>query len=586
MTKIKTGDLNRIFDLDRSAIDADSRTVRLSFSSEEPVERWFGQEVLDHQPGSVRLDRMNGGAPLLLDHDLTDQIGRVENATIENGRGSAVVRFSKSSRAEEIWQDVIDGIRTNISVGYRIHEMNVEGEKDSEIYRATDWQPHEVSIVSVPADTSVGIGRDLVGDHETQIHTQGTVMTEQTIDIDAVKLEARTAALTEEKTRVGTINAMAKDAGYLRELADKAIEDGMPIDDFNKVALDRTKDEMKRQPTVMPDAPVRSVDMSRTEREQYSLMRAIQAQASGDWSGAGLEREVSETIAQRHGPSNGGFYLPIDMAWSRDLAASNSGNIVGTDHMGSSFIDALRANMVTSQLGARVMTNLQGNVAIPALNAKTNVYWVAEGAAPTEGAPTFRQVTLSPKNIAAYVDITRNLMIQSDPSVENIIRQDITNGVANALDTVALNGGGANEPSGVLQATGIGSVTLASAAAPTFGEIVDIETQISQDNALTGSLAYVTTPSMAGALKQTAKDAGSGRFVIESNEMNGYRVATTTNCPASTIIFGNWSDLIIGQFGAIEVLTERSASTGILTLGIHLAVDVGVRHAESFAKGA
>ena len=87
MTKIKTGDLNRIFDLDRSAIDADSRTVRLSFSSEEPVERWFGQEVLDHQPGSVRLDRMNGGAPLLLDHDLTDQIGRVENATIENGRG-------------------------------------------------------------------------------------------------------------------------------------------------------------------------------------------------------------------------------------------------------------------------------------------------------------------------------------------------------------------------------------------------------------------------------------------------------------------------------------------------------------------
>jgi len=232
------------------------------------------------------------------------------------------------------------------------------------------------------------------------------------------------------------------------------------------------------------------------------------------------------------------------------------------------------------------MSNLQGNVAIPALNAKTNVYWVAEGAAPTEGAPTFRQVTLTPKNVAAYVDITRNLMIQSDPSVENIIRQDITNGVANALDTAALNGGGANEPSGVLQATGIGSVTLASAAAPTFGEIVDIETQISQDNALTGSLAYVTTPSMAGALKQTAKDAGSGRFVIESNEMNGYRVATTTNCPASTIIFGNWSDLIIGQFGAIEVLTERSASTGILTLGIHLAVDVGVRHAESFAKGA
>jgi HK97 family phage major capsid protein len=256
--------------------------------------------------------------------------------------------------------------------------------------------------------------------------------------------------------------------------------------------------------------------------------------------------------------------------------------------MGSSFIDALRARMVTMSLGARLMANLSGNVAIPAMNAATSVYWVAEGAAPTEGAPTFRQVTLSAKNVAAYVDISRNLMIQADPSVEGIIRDDITMGVAQALDTVALNGGGSNEPSGVLQTTGIGSVTLADqtgAKIPTWGEVIDIETEVSQDNALDGSLAYVMPPAIAGGCKQTAKDSGSGLFLMDGNSMNGYPVAVTSNCPANTIIFGNWSDLIIGQFGAVEVLTERSASTGILTLGIHLACDVGVRHAESFAKG-
>ena len=136
MNQIKTGDLQRFFQLDRAAVDEENRTVRLSFSSEEPVERWFGSEVLSHSPESVRMDRLNGGAPLLWNHDTSDQIGRVESASIENGRGFAVVRFSKSVRAEELFQDVVDGITSNVSVGYRIHEMQQEGDK--EIYRATD----------------------------------------------------------------------------------------------------------------------------------------------------------------------------------------------------------------------------------------------------------------------------------------------------------------------------------------------------------------------------------------------------------------------------------------------------------------
>lgn len=600
MPQIKTGILQRFLEIDRTAIDADNRTVNLSFSSEEPVERSFGVEVLDHQPESVRMGRLRSGSmPLLMNHSMDDQIGVVSAASIENGRGLASVRFSKSARGEEVYQDILDGIRGNVSVGYRIHEMTQDAAND-DVFRATDWEPLELSLVPSPADPTVGVGRsDGDGDHMTRVIQQTTEdiqmdeNTVQQIDIEAVRNEARDAALAEEQGRISAINSMAKGAPYLRDIADKALETGTPLNEFQRSAFDVVKDQLKHKVTDIPDAPIRAAnDLTFREQKSYSLFRAIQAQVSGDWSNAGFERELSDAIGERVGQSNGGFYLPTDMPWGqRDLTVGTNtagGHLVGTDHFGSSFIDSLRARMVTMSLGARLMANLRGNVAIPAMNAATSVYWVAEGAAPTEGAPTFRQVTLSPKNVAAYVDISRNLMIQSDPSVEAIIRDDITMGVAQAIDTVALNGGGSNEPSGVLQTTGIGSVTLADQSGvkiPTWGEVIDIETEVSQDNALDGSLAYVMPPAVAGGCKQTAKDSGSGLFIMDGNSINGYPVAVTSNCPANTIIFGNWSDLIIGQFGAVEVLTERSASTGILTLGIHLAVDVGVRHAESFAKG-
>ena len=597
MNQIKTGDLQRFFQLDRAALDQENRTVRLSFSSEEPVERWFGSEVLSHSPESVRMDRLNGGAPLLWNHDTSDQIGRVESASIENGRGYAVVRFSKSARAEELYQDVVDGITSNVSVGYRIHEMEQEGDK--EVYRATDWQPHEISLVSVPADASVGIGRS-VGDHQTRVLTQNIIEEETQmsdeikIDVQSVKDEARDQALAEERGRISTINDMAKDAPYLRELADKALTEGQPLDVFQRSALEATKQELKRKPSNdLINSPL-TVDMTEKEQRNFSIVKAVQASATGDWSKAGLEREVSNAIAARVGDSNGGFYLPTDMAWGskRDLTVGTNnqgGFLVGTDHMASSFIDALRANMVTMQAGGRMMTNLQGNVAIPKLaTGTTNIGFVAEGAAPTEGQPVFAQVALSGKAIAGYVQITRNLLVQSDPSVEAMIQDDITQGIAVALDAAALAGtGSSNQPTGILATTGIGSVSFSSSGAPTFEEIVGVETAIVTDNAQADGMVMVTTPAMAGALKTTIKGgSGSGRFITEDGLANGYPVLATSSMTANTVLLGDFSQLIVAQFGAIEVITDRDATTGIMNLGVHLLADIGVRRAESFSKGA
>lgn len=352
------------------------------------------------------------------------------------------------------------------------------------------------------------------------------------------------------------------------------------------------KRELVKKPEAAPQiASPLSVDMTRKERERYSLLRAVQASASGDWSKAGFEREVSDVIADRVGQSNGGFYVPTDSAWGRrDLTAGTNnqgGFLVGTDHDGASFIEALYAAMVTTQLGARTMENLQGNVSIPKLATGTSTYWVAEAAAPTEGQPVFANVSLTPKNLASYVQISRNLAVQSDPSVEAVVQDDITRAIAVAVDAAALAGSGSsNQPTGILSTTGIGSVSFSSAGAPTFAEIVSIETAISTDNAMGANMAFVTTPALAGTLKTTTKDSGSGRFVSENGEIMGYPVLPTSSMSANTILLGDFSQLMIAQFGALEVITERSASTGLLTLGLHLMVDIGVRHAESFAKGA
>ena len=149
--KILTTTLRRIAYFDRETVDFKNRTVSLAFSSEAPVDRWFGSEILDHSKKSVRLDRLKSTGPLLLNHDSREHIGTVESATIGKDRiGRAVVRFGQGPERDAILTDIEDGIRKCVSVGYRIHRMKLEesGDDETDVYRATDWEPYEVSLVS------------------------------------------------------------------------------------------------------------------------------------------------------------------------------------------------------------------------------------------------------------------------------------------------------------------------------------------------------------------------------------------------------------------------------------------------------
>jgi len=603
MKQIKTGNLTRYFNLDRTAIDEEARTVGLSFSSDAPVERWFGMEVLDHSPKSVDLGRLNDGAPLLMDHDTSDQIGRVESATVDGKRGQAIVRFSKSVRAQEIFTDVMDGIRQNISVGYRINEMELDesrSEDEVETYVATRWQPFEVSVVSVPADNSIGIARSADGDNITKITNLKTknkevkMTTENTTNIDAATV-ARDAVAA-DRARSQEIDAIVAKHPELKEIGSQFKGNDRSMDEFRGVALDSIT---KNQPTTAAIEDTK-IGMSDKEADNFSIVRAVNALVTGNWNDAGFEREMSDEMASKLGKRAQGFYIPTDVLM-RDLnvtTATAGGHTVATDLLSGSFIDMLRNKMATVGLGATMMTDLVGNIAIPRQTGGATSYWVAESGAITESQAAFDQVSMSPKTVGSMSDISRKMLLQSSMDVESFVRNDLATSLALAIDSAAINGSGtSNQPTGILNTSGIGSVVGGTnGAAPDWADIVDLESAVAIDNADMGALGFLTNAATRGKLLQTEKASGTAQYVwSDSNTLRGYNAAVSNQVPSngtkgtgtalSSMVFGNWNDLIIGTWGGIDINVDTStgSASGTVRVVALQDVDIAVRHAESFA---
>jgi len=191
MKKEKIKSQFRGLNINSGNIDEESRTVELSFSSELPVSRYFGNEILDHDPKSVDLSRLNNGAAVLEDHG-GGQIGKVISAKIENGRGMAKLLFSKVGRGAEVFQDIVDGIRENISVGYQLKDLTRVEDVDGEpTYRSMNWMPFEISVVGTPADVSVGIGRSKEDSIEIEVDESFRSLEDKKEVIEPIEKEIR-----------------------------------------------------------------------------------------------------------------------------------------------------------------------------------------------------------------------------------------------------------------------------------------------------------------------------------------------------------------------------------------------------------
>jgi len=577
-------------------VEEDDRRVRMSISSEEPVERSFGLEVLRHNEGAADLSRLNSGhAPLLLDHDLTKQIGVIERTYLDQAdrKLRSVVRFGKSALAQEVYQDVKDGIRSNVSIGYQIRTM--EDKRADGTVGISSWLPYEASIVSVPADAGVGVNRNAEFIEPTIKTEEKVIMSE--VNHDEIREAAAEAAKRDfQKNASEIINLAVKH--NRRDLADQAIGQGQSVAQFRATLLDAIGEGKPLEQSAG------AVDMSAKEERSYSFMKAVRGLVNG--SGLqGLEREVSEQIAKNNGREARGFYAP-DSFWGgkRDLTvgtATAGGHLVGTDHLGDQFVDALRARLVFSELGARFMTGLRGDVAIPKLATGVSAGFVAENGATSEVNAVFSQISLQPKSLGAFSDISRLLMIQSDPSVEQIVRDDLLNAIAQKIEDVAIEGGGSNEPTGIIGTAGIGSVAIGTnGGALTWDAITDLVKEVEVDNAAINgnTLAYLTNPKVKSHMASTPKVASTDSVMLMDapwNSLYGYDLAVTNNVPsdltkgtlttASAMVFGDFSQLMMGFFSTPDILIDpyTAGSTGAVRIRVMQEMDLAVRHAQSFA---
>ena len=589
--------VERALQLDRAAINEEARTATVSFASEIEYDRGWGVEILDVSQTSMRLARLTGGANLLVGHDSEDVVGVIESVDIGPDRvARAVVRFGRSARAEEVWQDVRDGIRRNASVGYMIHKaVMVEKREDREVYRVTDWEPFEVSLVSVPADPTVGVGRALdpvpepVSAPELQPEPQQIKSHEDT-------MTDPTPVVVESRNHAAEITKIARGLPGGADMAMDAIQRGLTVEQFQAEALTR----MSTQPL-----PTADIGMTPKEIKRFSVMRAINALANPSDAAAqraaGFERECSDAVSAKMGKASRGFYLPNEIQ-KRDLVvgtATAGGHTVATDLMAGDFIGLLRNAMVIDGLGARMMTGLVGNVAIPKLSGAATAYWVAENVAPTESQQTFAQVTMSPKTVGAYTDLSRKLLLQSSIDVESLVQQDLATVLGLAIQQAAINGSGSgNQPSGILTQVTASVAGGTDGAAPTWAHIVELESDVATLNADIGAMAYLVNAQTRGKLKATSKVSGQNGFVWDDGNtpLNGYRTGVTNAVPSnlvkggsgavcSAIIFGNFADLVIGMWGTIDLMVDpyTGSNAGTVRVVALQDVDVAIRHVESFA---
>ena len=493
---IKLGTTERSAQFDERTIDQETRTIELSFSSEDPYERYWGVEILGHDADEVRLDRMNNGGALCVDHNTRDQIGVVEKAWIgQDRKGRALVRFGKSARASEIFQDVIDGIRKNVSVGYQILKMKLikaekmDGGNTIETYRVSDWEPLEISLVSVPADTTVGVGRMDDNKQLREIPIENTQQEERITmkkcHICGTEFEgaecpacarAKEAAdrsaqanATAEKTRVTEIMAMGKKHGLVED-AVRHITEAKTVAEFKDYVIEKISkpadqvDTEFRSAATSPDQAIYRGSKAATLGQQLMDIRTLAMQdarpAEKTEARSRLEQTqrrhqaILEETARRENraagtggfttgvPSDGGFFLQGETAI--DLMTNGFNNSVvlprcqtRTLNPGTQYVEIIGVDEKSRVNGSR--------------GGGVRVYTTAELDALTQSKTIFSKIRVEPKKLTGLYYASSE-MVNNVTFLGQEMRQLFGEEFAFKCQDQVINGTGAGEALGVLNA--------------------------------------------------------------------------------------------------------------------------------------
>jgi HK97 family phage major capsid protein len=635
-------------DVETRAAMPDGGGLPITFSSTFPVERydWWADEryleVLEHAPDAIDLSRARDGLPFVDTHNIESidaQLGRVRDIQLRaDGRLTGRLVLSQRQKAQDYARDLRDGLVGEVSVGYRIDPRFVEREAAGDglpVYRIRKWTPHEVSAVPVPADPSVGVGRSMTAADAARYAVPRPV---HPIRAETVAAAADDSDLTatiaapqgEERAMPGEMQDTAptgasvvvtraegespEQAARVKQLAKTAEEHGIS-DVFSRgMAAGQSPDEISREMfselrSRTKKGPQYGAPVTLTEKEerQYSLARAILQADSGE---SGFEREVSEDIAKRlpvgYKPKGTGLFIPTNLQLRVALEAGTTslgGAAVFTQFGG--MIDFLRNATMVMRAGASLFPGLSAPVSFVKQTGTGTAYWVDETPSGdvTESNMTFGTVSLTPKTLQATQAFSRQVLLQAQRVVnlETKVREDLVRLHALAIDAAALTGTGTLQPLGAVNNTNLGLVTLGThGAVPTYEILVDQEVQVRSAN-VTAPIATLTTPGIAGRLKKTQQFASTNGVPVWTGGLiegvaNGAPAYATNQVPANltkgtsttichAIITAAWRHLLIGEFGAAEIITDPYAQKkkGLIEVTSFQMVDLNVEHDGAFS---
>ena len=623
--------------------DRTDETLTFSFSSEAPVERFFGREILVHEKGAMDLSRLNDGAPWLWNHERGVVLGVVEKAWLgDDRRLYSTVRWSPNTteRGTEEYRrrnDIEAGITKNVSFAYSIDDID---ERDGDFY-VTKWKALEVSSVSVPADQSVGLGRAMdepapvapepepapepVADDESQAlrilkteqHAERAETPDETpmtieVNVAEVQSEARRA----ERDRVATIRGMVEQFELPSDLADSLINSDATVDSARESVMKQLGMRKVEYTGKVHDAGAADLGLSNREVKRYSFLRVAAYLADPNprtAESAAFELDVARAAQSKHSRSASGVLIPWEVLNANRAAETpgqtagvfgDGGALVGSNRLDAQFIDLIRNRSAFLNSGLTMLSGLEGNVEIPKKLGSSTYYFVGENVDVTTSKLGFGLVNMVPRTIGVRVPISRRMMIQASPDVENLVRLDMAESVALGMDSTIGYGTGSNgQPLGIINTTGIGSVTLDGGADKAFpanlgsgthdcgvwGNYVDLETALAANNLDAGSMRYIMNSVVKGALKQTlrASAAGSDYIMTDAGEVNGYSVVVSNQMQTNDVLFANCADCVVGMWSGLDVVIDpyTQSASGQVILTVHQDFDVAVRRPQSFALG-
>ena len=622
MSESRTVTTTRVltFDLASRAEGADG--IPVVISTDSVVEVSDGPEILVHSPTAVDLRR--APLPIIAAHRSNQvNVGIVDELRIANGQLRGVAKFGQRDEAVGYKHDVMAGIIRSVSVGYaRLHGLV---RKDGVL--VTDrWMPTHAAMVAEPADINAGFFRSLDVAPAFEVEVEETpeqqaaqqnraiqpaqpaenrkelVMSEQQTAPAGATADVQMGVdhAANERLRIKGLQAMQSNHNLPPEMVARWIDDGTTCNEAAPLALAYMREQAAKNIRNAPSA----LGLSAAEVQRYSITRAIKACVEKSWPKvAPYEAEMSKAIAARIGKAGSAgehtFFVPLEVQWAQSLGqrdaivgtASAGGYLVGTNVM--SFIEILRNRSVAMRLGATTMPGLVGSVSIPKQLTASTAYWFAdETGTATESNLTFGQVTLVPKTVGGYVEISRQLLLQSTPNAEGVVNADLARVIGLAVDSAAIAGPGtAGQPTGVRNTTGFGTANPSTGTAVAYADLIRFQTAVAASNAMMPGFGYVTTPTVAGILMGKPRFTNSDTPIWGGNILDGTlvgaRAMASLQVGSGTIIGGDWSQVIIGEWGVLEIEANPYANfqSGIVGVRALYTCDVGVRYPAAFAVG-